>query len=510
MDVDLVIRNGTVVTASDTWYSNDIAIKDGKIIAVGINLPVKDGVEELQAEGAFVTPGGVDTHVHLSQFYEASVDDGIQETITTNGNFDHLKDMPGDTFDTGTRSAIAGGTTTVITFASQFKGDKSLVPVIEEYHKLANGQCYCDYSFHVIISNPSKEICNNDLQLMVEKYGITSVKIYMTYKALKLNDYEVLDVMHAARRLGITTMVHAENADVIDWMTEHLEDKGMTHPHHHGTSRPTAVEAEATYRAITLGELMDTPILLVHISGQKATNIIREAQTRLLPVYGETCPQYMFLLADSMRKPGFEGAKCVCSPPIREDKADQDAIWQGVKNGTFTTLSSDHAPSKYNHPKGKQLGLKYGNEPHGKFQYIPNGLPGVETRVPLLFTGGVLSGRITPQKFVQVTSTGPAQLYGLKNKGTIAPGFDADITIWYPQETFKPFTLTNEMLHHSIDYTPFEGVEFKNWPRYTLVRGKVVFAEGKIMGKMGYGEFQRRGKSMLPGPRDVWLSEWRP
>ena len=255
---------------------------------------------------------------------------------------------------------------------------------------------------------------------------------------------------------------------------------------------------------------MDTPILLVHISGQKATNVIRDAQTRLLPVYGETCPQYMFLLADSMRKPGFEGAKCVCSPPIREDKADQYAIWQGVKNGTFTTLSSDHAPSKFNHPRGKQLGLRHGNEPHGKFKYIPNGLPGVETRVPLLFTGGVLSGRITPQRFVQITSTSPAQLYGLKNKGTIAPGFDADITIWHPQETFKPFTLTNEMLHHDIDYTPFEGVEFKNWPRYTLVRGKVVYAEGKIVGEMGYGKFQKRGKSLLPGSRDVWLSEWRP
>jgi len=345
---------------------------------------------------------------------------------------------------------------------------------------------------------------------LVEDYGITSVKIYMTYRSLMLKDYQILDVMHTARKLGITTMVHAENADVIDWMTEHLEEKGMTHPHHHGTSRPPAVEAEATYRVITLGELMDTPILLVHISGGQATRLIRDAQTRLLPVYGETCPQYLFLLADSMKKPGFEGAKCVCSPPIREDAADQDAIWTGIKNGTFTTLSSDHAPIKFYHPKGKQSGLAHGNAPHGRFKYVPNGLPGVETRVPLLFSGGVLAGRVSPQRFVEVVSTNPAKLYGLKKKGTIAPGFDADIVIWHPQASFKPFVLTNEMLHHAIDYTPFEGIEFKNWPRYTLVRGKVVFKDGEVVGKMGYGQFVKREKSLLPGPRDVWLSEWRP
>lgn len=189
-----------------------MAKQDGKIVAVGTNLPAKDGVEELQADGAYVTPGGIDTHVHLSQFYEAAVD-SLDKTVVTDGNIPDMENYTGDTYDTGTRSAIAGGTTTVITFASQFRGDTSLIPVIEEYHKLANGKSYCDYSFHVIISNPSKEICNNDLQIMVEKYGITSVKIYMTYKSLMLKDYEVLEVMYAARKLGITTMVHAENAD---------------------------------------------------------------------------------------------------------------------------------------------------------------------------------------------------------------------------------------------------------------------------------------------------------
>jgi dihydropyrimidinase len=219
--------------------------QDGKIVAVGTNLPVTAGVPELQAEGAFVTPGGIDSHVHLSQFYEAAVG-SLNKTVVTDGNIPDMENYTGDTYETGTRSAIAGGTTTVITFASQFRGDTSLIPVIEEYHKLADGKSYCDYAFHVIISNPSKDICKIDLPIMVEKYGITSVKIYMTYRSLMLKDYEILEVMHAARKLGITTMVHAENADVIDWMTEHLEEQGLTHPHHHGTSRPTAVEAEAT------------------------------------------------------------------------------------------------------------------------------------------------------------------------------------------------------------------------------------------------------------------------
>jgi dihydropyrimidinase len=480
------------------------------IVAVGTNLQFTTPAEEVDAEGAFITPGGIDSHVHLSQFYEAAVTT-MDTTPITNGKIPDIANFTGDTYETGTRSAVAGGTTTVISFASQFKKDNSLVPVIEEYHKLLDGNSYCDYAFHVIISNPSKTVLEKDLQLMRDQYSITSVKIYMTYKALKLGDYQILDVLHVARKLGITVMVHAENADVIDWMTEHLEEQGMTAPFHHGTSRPPIVEAEATNRVISLAELMDVPILLVHMSAEHPARVLREAKTRLLPIHGETCPQYLFLLADRMNKPGFEGAKFLCSPPVRENKSDQDAMWTGIANGTFTTFSSDHAPSKFNHPMGKQLGLAHGGDcHHGRFQYVPNGMPGVETRVPILFSGGVLAGRITPQKFVEVTSTNPAKLYGLKNKGSIGPGFDADITIWYPQETFKPFKLTNEMMHHDIDYTPFEGMEFKNWPRYTLVRGKVVFKEGKVVGEMGYGKFQKRGKSSLAGPRNVWLNDWRP
>lgn len=252
---------------------------------------------------------------------------------------------------------------------------------------------------------------------------------------------------------------------------------------------------------------MSAPVLLVHVSSGLATKVIRKAQTRVLPVYGETCPHYLFLMAENMRQNGFEGAKCVCSPPLREDSSDLAAIWQGVQNGTFTTISSDHAPTKYNHPNGKLKGL-HGHEPHGKFKHIPNGLPGLETRLPLLFTGGVLSGRISPQKFVELTSSNPAKLYGLTKKGTLAPGFDADITIWYPQKSFTPFALDNSMLHHDMDYTPFEGFEFKNWPRFTLLRGKMMFAEGKVVGDMSDGKFVRRGKSTLPAPRAAMKTQW--
>ena len=271
---------------------------------------------------------------------------------------------------------------------------------------------------------------------------------------------------------------------------------------------------------------MDTPILLVHVSSELAANTIRKAQTRLIPVHGETCPHYLYLLADKMQTAGFEGlwmskiiygnamliasgAKCVCSPPLRADSSDLEAMWRGLRNGTFTIVSSDHAPASYHHPQGKQKGLVAGSEPHGNFKYTPNGLPGLETRLPLLFEG-VTDSRITPQKFVELTSSNPAKLYGLKKKGTIAPGFDADITIWYPEGSMKPFRLDNSMLHHRIDYTPFEGREFRNWPRYTLLRGKIIFSEGSILGQQGYGQFVKRGPSTLAGPRNIWTSEWRP
>jgi dihydropyrimidinase len=497
--------------------NQDIAVSQGKILLLGQNLTsIFAAVQVIDAEGAYVTPGGVDSHVHL-----------------------HQDNCPtGDTFETGTRSAIAGGTTTVLAFASQSRKDVSLFPIVEDYHSRATGNSYCDYGFHLILTNPTSKIVDEELPILVRDGGITSVKLYMTYEPLQLGDREILDVMESTRRLGMTTMIHAENAEMINWITEKLEARRMTAPYYHAVSRPKIAEDEATYRIISLSELVDIPILIVHMSSKVAVSHVRKAQTRLLPVHAETCPHYLFLTSESLKGEGFEGAKCVCSPPLREDPAELEAMWQGLSNGTFTTFSSDHAPTKlvytrlisvyrpketysnqscrFDHPQGKKAGLVDGTM---SFRKIPNGLPGIETRMATLFCGGVLTGRLTIQKFVELTASNPAKLYGMGDtKGAIAPGYDADFCIWYPTaeqspgKTMAPFTLTNAMLHHDIDYTPFEGMEFKNWPRYTILRGKVVWDRGNggLMGKMGDGVYLKRGKSTLSKPREVFVNEFRP
>ena len=326
---------------------------------------------------------------------------------------------------------------------------------------------------------------------------------------MKLVDGEILNIMLAARRLGLTVMIHAGNHDMIAFVISALEASGRTSPYYHAVSRPSLAESEATNRAICLSELMDTPILLVHISSQLAAAHIRDAQTRMLPVYAETCPQYLWLLSDSLKKDGFEGAKAVCSPPLREKPEETDAIWQGIANGTFTTVSSDHAATKFNmEGKGKRLGIIEGKP---LFSKIPNGLPGLETRLPLLFKGA-LQDRISIQDFIRVACSNPAKLYGLPQKGVILPGKDADFCIWYPPGTMKRFALNNEMLHHDIDYTSYEGMEFENWPRYTILRGKIVWNrdDGGLLGERGYGNYIKRSESTLRGPRDVFVNEWRP
>jgi dihydropyrimidinase len=382
-----------------------------------------------------VTPGGVDSHVHFAQ-----------DNCPT-----------GDDFTTGSRSAIAGGTTTVLAFASQEKSETSVIPVVEEYHTKATNQSYCDYGFHLILTNPTPEIMQKEMPLMIEQ-GITSVKLYMTYEPMKLGDSELLEVLMSARSLGFTTMVHAENSDIISLITDRLEAAGHTDPYFHAISRPQIAENEATYRIISLAELTDSPILIVHMSSEIAVKHVRKAQTRMLPIHAETCPQYLFLLSERLKgshHDAFEGAKCVCSPPLRHDPKDLEAMWRGIANGTFTTFSSDHAPSSYDHPNGKKLGLKSGIM---RYRDIPNGVPGVETRLPLLFSyaGSDKDSRLSLQRFVQLTSSDPAKLYGLDGtKGNIAPGYDADLVIWYPEEDLKDgVNIEQKMLHHGVDYTP--------------------------------------------------------
>lgn len=390
----------------------------------------------------------------------------------------------------------------MLAFASQRKTEESVLPCLANYHTRAKDQSYCDYGFHLILTNPSPSIMSTEMPQIIND-GVTSVKLYMTYEPMKLGDSQLLDVLMSSRNLGFTTMVHAENSDIIALITSRLESAGHTEPYFHAISRPQIAENEATYRIISLAELTDTPILIVHMSSEVAMKHVRKAQTRMLPIHAETCPQYLFLLSERLKgneQDAFEGAKCVCSPPLRHDPKDLEAMWTGIANGTFTTFSSDHAPSTYDHAGGKKLGIK-GDVM--RYRDIPNGVPGVETRLPLLFNhaGQEKDARLSLPRFVQLTSTDPAKLYGLDGvKGSIALGYDADVVIWYPEDAVRGgVEIGQKMLHHGVDYTPYEGMNVKNWPRYTFLRGKKVWDrdDGGVVGDVRDGKFLKRGKGKV-------------
>ncbi|MBJ2154900.1 dihydropyrimidinase [Variovorax sp. IB41] len=469
-DLDLVVRNARVATASDT-FDSDIGIRDGRIVQLGLGLP--PGRQEIDAAGRYVTPGGVDAHCHLDQPMEPPV-------------------RMADDFDTGTRAAACGGTTTVIPFAAQHKG-QSLRAAVLDYHQRAEGRAHVDHAFHLIVSDPTEEVLKHELPQLIAE-GYTSFKIYMTYDDLKLDDGQILDVLSVAREQGAMAMIHAENADCIEWLTKRLEASGRTAPRFHAHARPMLVEREATHRAIALSELVDVPIMIVHVSGREAVEQIRWARAHGLSVFAETCPQYLFLTAEDLGiDDSYQGARCVCSPPPR-NRENQQVIWNGLSDGLFTIFSSDHAPFRYDAPEGKKPG---GEEV--AFRHIPNGIPGIETRLPLLFSHGVLDGRITINKFVELTSTNPAKAYGLHpRKGTIAVGADADLVVWGT----TPRPIRNVDLHHDVDYTPYEGIEVKAWPALTLARGEVVWDGERFHPRAGRGEFLRRGEpTLLPSRR---------
>jgi dihydropyrimidinase len=460
--LDLVVRNARVATASDL-YEADIGIAGGRIVALARGL--SKGAEEIDAAGRTVLPGGVDAHCHLDQPMPAPM-------------------KMADGFLSGTRSAACGGTTTVIPFAAQQKG-ASLRGAVQDYHRRAEGKAAIDYAFHLIVTDPTPQVLGEELPALIRD-GYTSFKLYMTYDDLKLSDRQMLEVMDVARREGAMVMVHAENSDAIGWLTAKLLGAGHIAPRYHADSRPTPVEREATHRAITLSELVDVPILIVHVSGAEAVEQIRWAQGRGLNIYAETCPQYLFLTAARLGIEGFDGAKCVCSPPPR-DALNQQAIWRGLANGAFHVFSSDHAPFGYEDPHGKKLGGK-----EVAFPYIPNGIPGLETRLPLLFSEGVLKNRIDVHQLVALTATNPARLYGLyPRKGTIAVGSDADLVIW---DERRDITISNASLHHAVDYTPYEGMRITAWPTVTLSRGVAVWRDGRFVGRPGHGEFLRCGR----------------
>ncbi|OWT75686.1 MULTISPECIES: dihydropyrimidinase [unclassified Achromobacter] len=455
--LDLVVRNARVATAGDIFEA-DIGVREGRIVALAQGLPA--AVKEIDAGGRWVLPGGVDAHCHLAQ-------------PTSDGS------RMADDFLSGTRSAACGGTTTVIPFAAQMKG-QSLAQAVSDYHAAADGQACIDYAFHMIVSDATPHVVQTELPALIGQ-GYTSFKIYMTYDDMKLDDGQILDVLDVARREGAMTMIHAESSDCIAWLTERLLARGLQSPRYHALSRPPVVEREATHRAISLAELLDTPILIVHVSGPEATDQIRWAQTRGLSIYAETCPQYLFLTAADLEGEGMHGARCICSPPPR-DAASQQAIWNGLANGTFQVFSSDHAPFRYDDPQGKQA-----QGPDTPFNHVPNGIPGLETRLALLFSEGVLEDRIDINTFVALTSTNPAKLYGLyPRKGTIAIGADADMVIW---DTGTPHIVRNTDLHHEVDYTPYEGRQLQAWPAITLSRGKVVYENGVYLGQAGVGRF---------------------
>lgn len=461
---DLVIRGGTVATASDVFQA-DIGIREGRIVQIGEALG--RGAEEIDATGRYVLPGGIDSHVHIAQ----ASGEGI---------------VMADDFESGTRSALMGGNTTILPFCLQEKG-QSLRAALQGYHALAEGNCYTDHSFHLIVADPSASVLGQELPALVED-GYTSFKVFMTYEGLRLNDAQILETMDVARRTGALVMVHCENEDAIRYLIGRHEAEGDLAPRAHASTRPVAVEREATHRALSLAEVVDVPVVIVHVSNGPAIDEIRAARARGRKVIGETCPQYLMLTADDLDGMDWEGAKFVCSPPPR-DRASQDACWNGLETGVFDLFSSDHCPFRYDDPEGKL-------NPKGKtsFRHIPNGIPGVETRLPILFSEGVMTGRIDLSRFVALTATNHAKIYGLERKGRIAVGMDADIAIWDPAERR---TIRHAELHDGADYTPYEGLEVEGWPTTVLLGGKVMVRDSALVGHKGDGSYRSRSRTGL-------------
>ena len=473
-DFDLVIRRGTVATAADTTAC-DIGIKDGVVAMLGKNLGL--GTREIDASGRLVLPGGIDSHCHIEQRSSAGV-------------------VCADDFYSATVSAAFGGTTTVIPFAAQHRG-QSLRQVVEEYHAAARPKAVIDYAFHLIISDPSEQVMGQELPALIRD-GYTSFKVYMTYDLLALDDRQMLDILAVARREGALVMVHAENHEMINWLTSRLLERGLGAPRFHAVSHARLAEGEATNRAVALSQLLDVPILLVHVSAGESIDVIRNDQTKGLSIYGETCPQYLFLTADDLARPGVEGAKFCCSPPPR-DHAAQQAVWTGLKNGTFQVFSSDHAPYRFD---------ASGKLPHADkttFKEIANGVPGIELRLPLLFSEGVGQGRLDLNAFVALTATNHAKLYGLyPRKGTIAVGSDADIAIWDPERETE---VTAGMLHDNVGYTPYEGRRLRGWPVTVLSRGRIVVEDRKLGAERGSGQFLPCALSDAAKPSGVPVPE---
>jgi dihydropyrimidinase len=465
MELDLVIRGGTVATAERT-FASDVGVRDGRIAALGERLA---GKREIDARGRLVLPGGVDSHCHVEQLSSMGV-------------------MCADDFYSATVSAAFGGTTTIIPFCAQHRGD-SLGHVLADYHERARTKAVIDYGFHLIVANPDEETLATDLPAAIAS-GIRSFKIFMTYDRMRLHDEQILDVMAAARRHGALVMVHAENHGVVSWLAGRMVKQGNTLPRYHAICHTRGSEAEAIQRVVALAELVDCPILIVHVSTAEGVDQIRQARARGLKVYGETCPQYLFLTAKDIDI-GLAGAMFCCSPPPR-DEAAQAACWRGLADGTLHVYSSDHAPYRMDAsgklPKGEQT----------TFKEMASGVPGLELRLPLLFTYGYNTGRITLEQFVNLTATRHARTYGLyPRKGTIEVGADADLAIWDPARKVR---VTRELVHDNTGYTPYEGRELTGWPTTVVSRGEPIVDGGILSAQRGRGRFLAREPSDAARP----------
>ncbi|MDP6461946.1 MAG: dihydropyrimidinase, partial [Gemmatimonadota bacterium] len=428
-----------------------------RIALLGRDLDM-DADETIDATGKYVFPGGIDMHTHLDMPFFA--------TATS------------DDFHTGTAAACAGGTTSVIDFAIQAKGE-SLASTLETWKAKAKGKAVGDYGFHMAVTDLTDAVLAEIPEMVA--LGVPSMKLFLAYKgALMVSDEDFFRTLVTAGENGALVMVHAENGDVIDHLQRKFLSEGKTEPRYHALSRPPAIEGEATGRAIALAEVAGAPLYVVHVTCREAVERIREAQDRGLPVHGETCPQYLYLSYENYLEPGFEGAKYVMSPPLR-DASNQAVLWKALGDGTLEILSSDHAPFRM--ADQKILGKD-------DFSKIPNGAGGIESRLYLLWTGGVEEGRISRKKFVDLVSAAPARRFGLyPRKGVIAPGSDADLVVWDPT---VEHVLSAEAHHMAVDFNPFEGIRVKGRPEWVFRRGETVGRSGNPVGEAGSGEFLPR------------------
>lgn len=450
---DLVIKGGTVATASDIFQA-DVAVSNGVVTAVGNALGPAQTT--LDASAKLVLPGGVDTHCHIEQLSGAGL-------------------MNADTFETATRSAAMGGTTCTVSFAAQHPGMR-LSQVMTNYMALADKGALIDHAYHAIIADTSGKNLTDDLPQLIAA-GHRSLKVFTTYDKVRLSDADILQTLMVAKVHGALVCFHAENDAMIRWVTQGLLAEGKVTPKYHAQSHPRAAEIEALGRICQFAELTCQPVMLFHISTSEGVDIVRAAKARGAPVWAETCPHYLFMTEDILDQPGHAGAAYLCSPPQRQ-LADQSALWAGLADGTLSLITSDHAPYRMDDTG------KFAHGTDAPFSKMANGMPGLETRLPLLFDAMVSKGRMDVRAFVRLTATAPAELFGLTGKGRIAPGADADIAIWDPTARL---TYGADDLHCNTGYNPYAGTTVMGLPQTVLSRGQAVITDRAVTGKPGQG-----------------------